>query len=70
MDEKLLRHTEKDDAQISSFAHQFLLKYVRMFRPGFLVIHSEHAEYVQECSGGGRGADSRPNGTWIIDVNE
>ena len=69
VDGKPPRHTERDGEQISCFARQFLLKYMRMFRPGSLVIHSEHVEYALECIGGGRGADSRPNGTCIIDVN-
>ena len=70
VDGKLLRHIEKGGVHIPSFVRRFRPKCVHMSHPTSLVIRSEHAEYVLECSGGGRRADRTPNGTYVIGVNE
>ena len=43
---------------------------VHMSRPASLVIRLKRAEYAQECSGGGRRAGRRPNGTYNTDVRD
>ena len=67
MDGKLLRHTEKISARISTFSRRFFLKFERMSHPASWVIHQERAEYLLSVEYTGRGfrADRRPNGTYI-----
>jgi hypothetical protein len=41
-----------------------------MSHPVSLVVPPEHVEYVLGCTGGGKRADRKSNGTYITNVNK